>query len=160
MAAKPQQQQLNIGDDEKNNAPIISRELDSTGSLDSALIPAPVHTVLQESEHYRKEYKRLKQQMVIPQQEQRQIDLRINQQHQQYRNELKHLEQENISFAYLIKRQEIDKDALQKQINNLIGQIQSLKFLSQVPPQPINQPRPQPVNNQSQQLEHAQAFYN
>ena len=38
MATKPQQQDLKTRDDEKNDAQIISRDSDSTGSLDSAVL--------------------------------------------------------------------------------------------------------------------------
>ena len=142
MATKPLQQDLNARDDKENDTQLISR--------DSALIPTLIHTVLTGSKPCRKEYKKSRQQMMDSQPEQPQIDSRINQQQQQHRDELTHLKQENAFFASLIKQQETDKDAAQKQVNSLINQLQSLKFINQVRPQPFNQPKPHTANNQLQ----------
>ena len=64
MATKPQQQDVNTRDDEKNDAQSTSRDSDSTGSLDSTLFLALIHTVITVSEHHRKKYENLRQQMV------------------------------------------------------------------------------------------------
>ena len=49
LATNPQQQDSYLTDDEKKDTQTFTQDSDSTGSLDSAGIAAPTHTVLTES---------------------------------------------------------------------------------------------------------------
>ena len=157
MATQPTCQDSNIRDDEKNatqsNVPepeAKQPDVESSESLDSALLEGPTENVPTESEHYRAETERLKQEQRQMIDEQAAMHHRIQQEQQQFRDKLQRLMQENQTYKHTIKQQQDDKDSLAKQLKIITEQLTKLGHSSRHS-QPSNDQQQQPRNQQQQQ---------